>query len=498
MNGVLGMIELLSQSDLGAQQRGFVEVARTSTESLLHVINSILDFSKIESGKIELEYAPFDLRTLCEEVTALFTASAQEADVELICFVAPEINGRVIGDSTRLRQVLTNLVGNAVKFTHSGEVSLRVQQRDRSSEWLELQFDVTDTGIGMTEAQVKSLFEAFHQADESMTRRYGGTGLGLAITHRLIELMSGQIDVSSEPGRGSCFSVRLRFKPRMDGPPDKRMERLERARALVVDDNATNREIVSRYLQGWGVAHAQAESAKAALEQLRVAHASGRPFDLVLTDMQMPGASGLELASWVKQDRGLQTTRMILLSSPGNLAQEDLAQYGIATSLVKPVRYGQLKEVLCQALHPSSGTPARTAQPAVGPSLSGRILLVEDNLVNQKVALGQLRKLGLEVDLAVDGEAAVERCADTLYDMVLMDVQMPRLDGISATRALRQAEHDAGDGRHVPIIAMTANAEVGDRNDCLAAGMDDYLPKPFTRDMLIAKLERWLRPAEPG
>jgi signal transduction histidine kinase/CheY-like chemotaxis protein len=498
MNGVLGMIELLSQSKLDAQQLGFVEVARTSTESLLQVINSILDFSKIESGKIELEYAPFDLRRLCEEVTALFTANAQQAGVELICFVAPEVSGRVIGDATRMRQILTNLVGNAVKFTHGGEVSLWVQQLQRSDDRLELQFEIRDSGIGMTEEQVKSLFSAFQQADASMTRRYGGTGLGLAITRRLIKLMGGEIDVSSEPGRGSCFRVRLGFQPFGEGASDTRTARLERARALVVDDNATNLEIVSRYLQGWGVAHEEAASAKSAFERLRVAHAAGQPFDLVLTDMQMPGASGLDLADWIKQDKGLQNTRLILLSSLGNLSRADLAEHGIAASVVKPVRYSQLKEVLCMALDPSPEAPVRSEGPLPGPGLSGRVLLVEDNLVNQKVAMGLLRKLGLEVDLAVDGEVALQRCADTAYDMVLMDVQMPRLDGISATRALRESEREADDDRHVPIVAMTANAEVGDREDCLAAGMDDYLPKPFTRAMLEAKLQRWLKPAEIG
>ncbi len=497
MNGVLGMIELLSQSALDRQQRGFVEVARTSTESLLNVLNAILDFSKIESGKLELEQAPFDLRSLCEEVTALFTANALTAGVELTCFVEPELETRLVGDATRLRQILTNLFGNAVKFTQSGQVALRAMPISQSADRIEVQVEIEDTGIGMTHEQVQALFEPFRQADESMTRRYGGTGLGLAITRRLIDLMGGRIEVHSEPGRGSCFRVKLSFRPRPAGSLDASEVALERAYALVVDDNPTNLEVLSRYLQGWGVAYRTALNAEAGFDLLRIEQAAGRPFDLALIDVQMPEHSGYELADWIKADPRLAAISLVLLGSPGDIAQSDLRRHGIAMHLLKPVRYGQLKDALCQLLSRTLQTEDAERQPPraeSGPGLQGRVLLVEDNLVNQKVATGLLKKLGLEVDLASDGEAALERRASSAYDLILMDVQMPRMDGIAATRALRQLEQLDTRQPRTPIIAMTANAEVGDRDDCLAAGMDDYLPKPFTLVGLRAMLERWLDP----
>ncbi len=511
MNGVLGMIELLSQSALDRQQRGFVEVARTSTESLLNVLNAILDFSKIESGKLELEQSPFDLRSLCEEVTALFTANAQAAGIELSCFVDPEIDGRLVGDATRLRQVLTNLLGNAVKFTHSGQVVLRATPLSRGADRVEVQLQVEDTGIGMTQEQVQALFEPFRQADESMTRRYGGTGLGLAITRRLVDLMDGRLEVESEPGRGSCFRIRLGFRPGPAQPSDASERALQRAYVLAVDDNSTNLEVLARYLQGWGVAYRTVRSAQAGYDLLRVERAADRPFDLALIDVQMPEHSGFELADWINADPALRGMPLVLLGSPGDVAQADLQLHGIAMHLLKPVRYAQLKDVLCQLLHPPQSNtavesranqglatgPATGLAPALhqgptGPALRGRVLLVEDNLVNQKVALGLLSKLGLEVDLAGDGEAALERSASAAYDLILMDVQMPRMDGIAATRALRQVEQSDPERGHTPIIAMTANAELGDRDDCLAAGMDDYLPKPFTLKGLRTMLERWL------
>lgn len=491
MNGVLGMIELLSQSSLDRQQRGFVEVARTSTESLLNVLNAILDFSKIESGRLELEQAPFDLRSLCEEVTALFTANAQAAGVELSCFVDPALDARLVGDATRLRQILTNLVGNAVKFTHRGEVALRAVPLGRSAEQVEVLVQVEDTGIGMTQEQVQALFEPFRQADESMTRRYGGTGLGLAITRRLVDLMGGRLEVESEPGRGSRFWVRLGFRPGPAQPSEASELALQRAYVLAVDDNPTNLEVLTRYLQGWGVAYRTARSAQAGYDLLRVEQAAGRPFDLALIDVQMPEHSGFELADWIKADTALRDLPLVLLGSPGDVAQADLELHGVAMHLLKPVRYGQLKDVLCQLLCP--GAPDTIIEPRTTKGMRGRVLLVEDNLVNQKVALGLLRKLGLEADLAVDGEEALEHSASARYDLILMDVQMPRMDGIAATRALREAEQSSPERGYTPIIAMTANAERGDRDDCLAAGMDDYLPKPFTLTALKTTLGRWLK-----
>lgn len=496
MNGVLGMIELLSQTSLDQQQHGFVEVSRTSTESLLKVLNAILDFSKIESGKLELEQSPFDLRSLCEEVTALFSANAQSVGVELVCSVEPDLERRMIGDATRLRQILTNLVGNAVKFTHAGQVKLQVAALSRSSEQLVLDFRVLDTGIGMTQEQIQALFQPFSQADDSMTRRYGGTGLGLAITRRLVDLMGGEIEVASEPGRGTCFTFKLAFRTCREPRSDARTARLEQAYILVVDDDSANLTTLCSYLQGWGVGYRTARSARAAIDQMRVERAAGRCFDLALISLQLPGNSGLDLATWIKADEILQTTRLVLLGSAGAIAQAELAAQGLAQGLVTPVSYALLKETLCQLLKPAappaSADPSSVDKPNVQ-APRGRVLLVEDNSVNQKVALGLLGRLGLEVDLAADGEAALQRYLGSAYDLILMDVQMPRMDGITATREIRQLEREAHNSAWTPIIAMTANAEVGDRAECLAAGMDDYLPKPFTRAMLETMVQRWLR-----
>ncbi|WP_462320406.1 response regulator [Halochromatium sp.] len=503
MNGVLGMIELLSQTSLDPQQRGFIDVARTSTESLLNVLNAILDFSKIESGKLELEQLPFDLRSLCEEVVALFSANAQSAGVELVCFVEPDLRQRVIGDATRLRQVLTNLVGNAVKFTHQGEVRLQVSALSHASDPLALEFRVLDTGIGMTQQQIQALFQPFSQADDSMTRRYGGTGLGLAITRRLVDLMGGEIQVSSEPGQGTCFNVQLAFRPCPEQLPDAHRARFERAYVLVVDDQPGTLRSICGYLQGWGVSYRTARDAQAASEQLRIERAAGRGFDVALIDLAMAGDSGLDLATWIKADQGLCRTQLLLLGSARAIAQADLVTHGHAKGLVKPLRYAPLKEALCQALNPVATSPSVALASADEPTSEaprGRVLLVEDNPVNQKVALGLIAKLGLEVDLAADGQVALQCYRESSYDLILMDVQMPRMDGITATRAIRQHEQEHGGERstRIPIIAMTANAEVGDRADCLAAGMDDYLPKPFTRATLDAMLQRWLDSATRG
>ena len=495
MNGVLGMIELLSQSALNSQQRGFLEVARTSSESLLNLINSILDFSKIEAGKLELESVPFDVRAVAEDVATLFTANAQSAHLELVCFVAQDVHSRVRGDPTRLRQILTNLLGNAVKFTERGEVALRVHEGGRVGDEVMLEFEVRDSGIGMTAEQMQRLFEPFQQADGSMTRRFGGSGLGLAITKQLTELMGGTIDFQSELGKWTLFAVRIPFPLQPAEPLAADAASLDGRRVLVVDDNATNREILAHYLRGWGVEPEQAGNAQQALALLHAAVDSGRPFDAALLDLQMPGTDGRELARQIKADAVLATTPLVLLSSLGSTAIPDGAEADFALGLTKPVRYGLMRDALFQVVHGVTPAYARMEKPATdtGPALSGPVLMAEDNRVNQMVAMSMLQGMGLDVDLAENGEEALRMSATNCYRLILMDVQMPVMDGLAAARAVRERERRAG-SRRVPIIAITANAMTDDRESCLNAGMDDYLAKPFKRGELRALVARWLTP----
>ena len=494
MNGVLGMIELLSQSQLDGRQRGFVEVARTSSESLLNVINAILDFSKIEAGKLDLESVPFDIRGLAEDVAALFTANVQNAQFELTCFVPPELPTRVIGDQMRLRQVLSNLLGNAVKFTERGEVALVVREIARGNGEVKLEFEVRDSGIGMTAEQMGRLFEPFRQADGSMTRRFGGSGLGLAITKRLTQLMGGDIVVDSAAGQGTTFRVRLPFALQPATAELPGGAGLDGRRALVVDDNDTNREILKHYLHGWGMDCELTASGPEALSALDRAAAGGARFDLALLDFDMPGMDGYALAERIHADPRWSALPLALLSSP--VEPDDPRSVLFALRLAKPVRHRVLRDALYQVLYGATPSYAQAPPPeAPRRPLQGRVLLVEDNAVNQQVALSMLGKMGVAADLADNGEAALTRLAKGGWDVVLMDVQMPVLDGLSATRMLREREQAAGLAR-VPVIAMTANAMESDRQACLDAGMDDYVAKPFKSAQLYAALARWLPAAE--
>ncbi len=494
MNGVLGMIELLSQTEMDARQRGFVEVARTSSESLLNVLNAILDFSKIEAGKLDLESAPFDIRALSEEVAALFTANVQAAQIELTCFVPPTLPTRVIGDPTRLRQILTNLLGNAVKFTRDGEVSLKVRRISEvdAENRITLEFIIRDSGIGMNPEQLNHLYEPFRQADGSMTRKYGGTGLGLAITKRLTELMGGTIDADSQPNRGTEFRVRvpLELQPNAGGHPES--AGLDGRCALIVDDNETNRQILSHYLDGWGMRSSAACDGPQALDLLAIASSEGRQIDVALLDMQMPQMDGFALAEAIHNLPDWRGLPLLLLSSPGSMEPPDGRTNLFLFCLSKPVRHASLRDSLYQVFYGT--TPGYARMPPQKTSvikLRGRVLLVEDNPVNQKVAQSMLKRFGVDAELAENGQVAVDRCVEAHYDVVLMDVQMPVMDGLDATRALRERERLRGSG-HVPIIAMTANATQSDRDACLAAGMDDYIPKPVKGAQLHAALAAWL------
>ncbi|MGB5735151.1 MAG: response regulator, partial [Thiohalocapsa sp.] len=449
--------------------------------------------SKIEAGKLDLESVPFDVRAIAEDVAALFTANAQTADLELVCFVAPDVRSRVQGDPTRLRQILTNLLGNAVKFTEHGEVALRVREFARTDERMTLEFEVCDSGIGMSPEHMQRLFEPFQQADGSMTRRYGGSGLGLAITRQLTELMGGTIEVQSTLGRGTVFAVRLPFLAQPAEPLAVESAALDGRRVLVVDDNATNREILGHYLRGWGVEPEQTSCAEQALALLHADADAGRRFDAALLDLQMPGLDGQALARRIKADPLLASTPLVLLSSPGTCNIQDSIDGLFALSLSKPVRYGLLRDALFQVIHGTTPAYARSEEstPKADAPLDGRVLMAEDNPVNQMVALSMLERMGLEVDLAKNGQEALRMSAASRYALILMDVQMPIMDGLAAARAVREREHRDGLPR-VPIIAVTANAMSDDRESCLQAGMDDYLAKPFKRGQLREILVRWL------
>ena len=490
MNGVLGMLEMLTQTDLSTIQRGYVEIARNSAEGLLTVINDILDFSKIEAGKLDLESIPFDVRLLAEDVAALFSASAQSRHIEIACFVEPSVCNRVIGDPTRLRQILTNILGNAVKFTPQGEVLLHVSECRHEPTTLTLCFAISDTGIGISPEQQGRLFSPFVQADGSTTRRFGGSGLGLTISKNLVELMGGSLELQSTLGEGSRFLIRIPFTPQADTGEPPQADGLDGRRMLAVDDHPTNLEILGHYLRGWGVHYDCVSRAAEALTHLRAATARGQPCEVAILDLQMPDMDGLDLARTIRADPLIAPIRLVLLSSAGQPAPEDAP--GIDLSLGKPVRLSLLRDALFQLVHGRTPEPAVTAMAeSTMKQLSGQVLLAEDNPINQKVACGMLRKLGLTVTVADNGAQALDLLAAGHYDAVLMDVQMPVLDGFAATSALRTREHRNGEPR-VPVIAMTANAMSGDRAQCLAAGMDDYIPKPVKLAELYRTLAQWI------
>ena len=493
MNGVIGLTGLLIDTGLDRNQLRYAQGVQGAGEALLAIINDILDFSKIEAGKLELETADFDLVQLVEEAAGLVAQTAQAKGLELVAYCYPGLPQSLRGDSARVRQVLLNLLSNAVKFTERGEVVLRARLVDESADLAHVAFEVTDSGMGIAPADLERLFESFAQADTSTTRRFGGTGLGLAISRRLVAAMGGELHVDSAPGRGSTFSFTLAL-PRgaaMAAPPFTPFQHaLEGRRVLVVDDNDTNRWILSEQVRAWDMLPDLVSDGPAALEKMRAAAGRGQPYDLVLLDMCMPGMDGLDLARRITA-MGWPHSTMVLLTSGGDLPAKEVRESGIIALLPKPVRASELYDSLMRLTAPPRAleeTPA--GEVLLAQSFRGHVLVAEDNRTNQMVAVGILAKFGYSADVAANGVEALVAMTSRSYDAVLMDCQMPEMDGFTATGEIRRRE---GASRRTPVIAMTAGAMVGDRERCLAAGMDDYLAKPVKPVEVEAMLARWVR-----
>ena len=504
MNGVIGMTGLLLDTELNDEQQRYAEIVRSSGESLLGLINNILDFSKIEAKKLELETLNFNLSSLLEDLAATLAVQAHEKGLELLCAVDMDVPSLLQGDPGRLRQIITNLAGNAVKFTPTGEVVIRVSLMDKNENDVMLRFSVRDTGIGIPKDKIALLFNKFSQVDASTTRQYGGTGLGLAISKQLAELMGGEAGVRSEEGNGSEFWFTARFIKQDVGeyvesilPTD-----LRNVRILIVDDNATNRELLTTRLTSWGMRTLEAQDGPAALQALDRALDENDPFRIALIDVQMPGMDGETLGRIINEDNRLNGIRMVMLTSMGTRGDaKHFQEIGFAAFATKPIRHEELKALLSLTLTdrngakqtPRSITTRHTAREVLNLFVSrkARILLAEDNITNQQVALGILKKLGLRADAVANGMEVLKALESLPYDLVLMDVQMPEMDGIEATRQIRNPQSPIAN-RKIPIIAMTAHAMQGDREHCIEAGMNDYVTKPVSPHALVEALDKWL------
>ena len=504
MNGVIGMTGLLLETSLTEDQRDYAETVRRSGEALLGVINDILDFSKIEAGKLQIESSPFDLHLVVEDVNEMLAAKAEDHDLDLVVEFPASLPRRFIGDAGRIRQVVTNLVGNAIKFTHTGAVIINVQCLERNDKQARMRIAVQDSGIGIAPDKIGSLFEKFSQVDGSPTRKYGGTGLGLAISKELVELMGGSIAVESTLGKGSTFwfTIPLEIDPDAQGIPVA-VHELRGLRVLIVDDHEVNRRVLHEQVLAWGMRDTCLASSEQVIAEMHDAVARGDPYQMVLLDYQMPVMDGATVAAAIKSDPQVRSTAVVMLTSVGHWSEvRHLEGTRIEASLVKPVRQSQLLNTLAVtwAKHVGLGVQAgRRPEPSTShPKLEGsfrgcslRVLLAEDNVVNQKVAVRMLERLGLRADVAANGLEAVEMFRMAPYQIVFMDCQMPEMDGYAATREIRRLEVGPP---HATIIAMTAEALAGARERCLASGMDDHIPKPVRLEDLFETLRRWATP----
>ncbi|RME54588.1 MAG: response regulator [Deltaproteobacteria bacterium] len=508
MNAVIGMTALLLETDLDEEQKKYAQTVKRASDSLLDLIDDILDFSKIEAGKLELAELDFDLRDVVETVTELLAEKAHRKGIELSCYLHPDVPVSVIGDPARLRQILLNLANNAVKFTQHGEVVLFVKRareghgskKPTNEGEVRLHFEVADTGIGFPMEKGSILFQPFTQADGSTTRLYGGTGLGLSICKELTHLMGGEIEFESLPGVGSRFWVTIPFRRGSEIPRTAAQERrwIEGRKILVVDDNETNREILTRQIRSWGARCDAAQDAGEALLLMRGAVELEAPFEAILLDYQMPRTDGLALARVIRRDYSTDPPLpLILLSSVGSgQIGERAREAGISATLTKPVRERELSRTLAHLFArneapPSAASPSTEALPSGMPDRRSRkILLVEDNTINQEVALRMLEKLGFQTTLASDGNEALDLLARESYDLILMDCQMPGMDGFETTARIR--EREAQSAHRTPIVALTASAREEDHRRCLIAGMDDYIAKPVRLRDLEALLRKWL------
>jgi two-component system, sensor histidine kinase and response regulator len=500
MNGVIGMTGLLAQTELSEEQRQYLDIVRISADALLAVINDILDFSKIEARKLTIESIPFDLRTAVENAAELVAVKAHEKALSLTCMVDAEVPSLVKGDPGRLRQVLLNLAGNAVKFTERGEIGIRVSLETEDTTHATIRLAITDTGIGIPTAHLPRLFQPFTQGDGSTTRRYGGTGLGLAISKQLAELMGGTIGVETVEGRGSVFhfTARLEKQPDTAVAPDSAAAELNGVRVLVVDDHAANRLLLVKLLESWGCRPLPVAGALDALKALRDAAEEERdPFKVALVDMQMPVLDGRALGVAIKADVAIAGTALVMMTSLGHRGEAaTLQRLGFDAYLTKPLRQRHVRDCLALVL----GRRRKDVEDEAAPLITShtvdelrrsrvRVLLAEDNRVNQKVLLAILKRLGYTADAVENGDEALAALERSTYDLVLMDCQMPGLDGYDATREIRRRRSAFSS---IPIVALTAHAMQGDREKCLEAGMDDYLSKPVTPAAVAAALDRWL------
>jgi len=504
MNGILGMTELALETDLTPRQREYIRLVKSSADSLLTVINDILDYSKIEAGKLSLDPIPFDFRESLEDTIRTLARRAHEKGLELACRIAPEIPDMLVGDAARLRQVVVNLVGNAIKFTERGEVVVSVELIRLNDSDITLRFAIVDTGIGISPDKRRAIFEPFEQADGSTTRRYGGTGLGLAISAKLVEMMGGSISVDGALEVGSTFEFDATFEVGILKDDQGRRSRLDQVtdlRVLVVDDNQTNRRIIEEVLRNWGARPSTAVDGPSAISMIRQAEDLGQPFDVAIIDGMMPEMDGFELARRILDEPNPSTPTLIMLTSGDQSGDSERARgLGITAYLTKPVRQSELFDALMQTVGQSAFTPSRDdfregivadnapREPLRIMKRTLQVLLAEDNIVNQKVAVGLLNKMGHQVIVVDDGRRAVEAWREGLFDLILMDISMPVMDGLEALAAIRSEERD--DDRHIPVVALTAHAMKGDRERCLDAGFDKYLSKPIQMSELRSVMDQ--------